>query len=449
LCDTCNEWGVKVVLVEHDAKHFAREKVWRFIHYPDLTKHVNDEANAAKIADLVRQVMAADDTVVRGSRYMTSVDAPCVNGVLTFWEDATVLACHVAKALNCVANDPEAQAIVKNKTKCLEHLANARMRSAYLPRPGQFAAKVARILSEADLESAIAQVPLPAVLKTEYGSSAVGVKLVSTPEEVVVTYRNVQKTLATEDAHMGVGLGFNEGSTPMLLMEFLDGTEHDVDIVMFEGELVAAFVTDNAPTRLPYFCETAAVMPSQLSTDKTSLLAFAAHHVVRATGLRTGVFNVEMKYTSTGPRLIEVNGRMGGFYIRDWVRRLYGVDLVRCAFLCSFGVRPAVPARLPQTSATLIGLMLYSSQQKESLRQVADSGTLKRLADREIAVVNIFEPHVPEEMEYEEPYGNLAIAGATVTDAGQKLIAMVRTLGLDTYADPSPEYYLRALGAQL
>jgi carnosine synthase len=47
-------------------------------------------------------------------------------------------------------------------------------------------------------------------------------------------------------------------------MEFIEGSEHDVDIVMFDGQTVAAFVTDNGPTRMPYFSETAAAMPSRL-----------------------------------------------------------------------------------------------------------------------------------------------------------------------------------------
>ena len=41
--------------------------------------------------------------------------------------------------------------------------------------------------------------------------------------------------------------------------------------------------------------------------------------VVAQIGLETGVFNVELKMCPTGPRLLEINARMGGYYLRDWI----------------------------------------------------------------------------------------------------------------------------------
>jgi phosphoribosylamine-glycine ligase len=41
-----------------------------------------------------------------------------------------------------------------------------------------------------------------------------------------------------------------------------------------------------------------------------------------------GVFNVEMKMTKTGPNLIEINARMGGFYLRNWILTCYGIALL-------------------------------------------------------------------------------------------------------------------------
>lgn len=55
----------------------------------------------------------------------------------------------------------------------------------------------------------------------------------------------------------------------------------------------------------------------KLSVDTT--LAF---------GFRSGAFHVECKYTSRGPRMIEVNARMGGSAVRDSNLTAWGVDLV-------------------------------------------------------------------------------------------------------------------------
>lgn len=51
-----------------------------------------------------------------------------------------------------------------------------------------------------------------------------------------------------------------------------------------------------------------------------------------------GVFHVELKYTSRGPRLIEVNCRMGGGPVRDTNLRVWGVDLVEEHLLSSLAI---------------------------------------------------------------------------------------------------------------
>jgi carnosine synthase len=49
-------------------------------------------------------------------------------------------------------------------------------------------------------------------------------------------------------------------------MEYIEGTEHDVDIIIFQRQLIAAFVSDNGPTRQGRFTETTALMPSCLES---------------------------------------------------------------------------------------------------------------------------------------------------------------------------------------
>lgn len=105
------------------------------------------------------------------------------------------------------------------------------------------------------------------MLKLEFGSSAVGVKHVHNFQEAVEHVKHLQDTLRSEADRPGVGLGHGYS---LLLMPCLLGTEHDVDVVLFEGQLVAAFLSDNGPTRLPLCAETAAVMPSVLRNGETS-----------------------------------------------------------------------------------------------------------------------------------------------------------------------------------
>jgi carnosine synthase len=61
--------------------------------------------------------------------------------------------------------------------------------------------------------------------------------------------------------------------------------------------------------------------------DREGHLVTAAYQCCTEIGLVDGVFNVEMKMTKTGPKLIEINARMGGFYLRNWILTCYGIDV--------------------------------------------------------------------------------------------------------------------------
>ena len=60
-------------------------------------------------------------------------------------------------------------------------------------------------------------------------------------------------------------------SSELVMMKRVMGTEHSVDVVLFEGQLVAAFVTDKGPTHFPLCWQTTNVMPSLLSEGRGSM----------------------------------------------------------------------------------------------------------------------------------------------------------------------------------
>ena len=86
-----------------------------------------------------------------------------------------------------------------------------------------------------------------------------------------------------------------------------------------------------------------------------------------------------MKFTAVGPKLIEINARCGGFYIVPWVRRVYGIDLVLCAYMCACGIEPAVE-RDAEARLTLVGCQLFPSQHREALQSFALPRRIKQLA---------------------------------------------------------------------
>ncbi|XP_005384390.1 PREDICTED: carnosine synthase 1 isoform X2 [Chinchilla lanigera] len=403
--EAARDYGLKLHLVESDPNHFASQLVQTFIHF-DVTEHRRDEENARLLAELVR---------ARGLQ---------LDGCFSYWDDCLVLTALLCQELGLPCSPPAAMCLAKQKSRTQLHL--SRRHGPPWPAPSLHAVACCPLESEADVERAVHQVPLPGVMKLEFGAGAVGVRLVEDASQCHEHFSRIARDLQGEADHPGIGLGWGNA---MLLMEFVEGTEHDVDLVVFGGRLLAAFVSDNGPTRLPGFTETAACMPTGLAPEQEAQLVQAAFRCCLGCGLLDGVFNVELKLTGAGPRLIEINPRMGGFYLRDWILELYGVDLLLAAAMVACGLRPALPTH-PHARGHLVGIMCLVSQHLQALSSTASRETLQALHDQGLLRLNLLEEAlVPGE--YEEPYCSVACAGSSPAEARLRLLGLCQGLGID------------------
>jgi len=239
----------------------------------------------------------------------------------------------------------------------------------------------------------------------------------------------VQDELQGEHSHPGIGLG--HGNT-MLLMDYLGGTEHDVDVIIYKRKLLGAFVSDNGPTRLPKFTETAAAMPTFLPEDKRQQLIMAAYQCCVEVGLVSGVFNVELKMSASGPKIIEINARMGGFYLRDWIKIVYNTDMLLCAFMIACNIKPVVPFVVP--SVQMIGVMAVPSVHRKALSDPENARLMRLLEENGVIRVIRLDNELPpvSEDRYEEPYLNIAVMDANYENAKKKVIGVFNLLGLNT-----------------
>ncbi|XP_038280739.1 carnosine synthase 1 [Canis lupus familiaris] len=403
--EAARDYGLKLHLVESDPNHFASQLVHTFIHF-DVTEHRRDEENARLLAELVR---------ARGLQ---------LDGCFSYWDDCLVLTALLCQELGLPCSPPAAMRLAKQKSCTQLHL--LRCHGPPWPAPSLHAVPCCPLESEADVEKAVHQVPLPGVMKLEFGAGAVGVRLVEDAPQCHEHFSRISRDLQGEADHPGIGLGWGNA---MLLMEFVEGTEHDVDLVLFGGRLLAAFVSDNGPTRLPGFTETAACMPTGLAAEQEAQLVQAAFRCCLGCGLLDGVFNVELKLTAAGPKLIEINPRMGGFYLRDWILELYGVDLLLAAAMVACGLRPALPMR-PRARGHLVGVMCLLSQHLQVLSSTASRESLQALHDQGLVRFNLLE-EVLVPGEYEEPYCSVACTGSSLAEARLRLLGLCQGLGID------------------
>jgi biotin carboxylase len=113
-----------------------------------------------------------------------------------------------------------------------------------------------------------------------------------------------------------------------LIEEYLDGPEFSVELFVREGEAIFSAVTEKITTPLPYFVEISHTLPSPSYTEHEREIVRTAVDALGAIGITDGPSHVEVKLTSHGPRIIEVNGRPGGDNISsDLLVQAFGVDI--------------------------------------------------------------------------------------------------------------------------
>jgi biotin carboxylase len=137
-----------------------------------------------------------------------------------------------------------------------------------------------------------------------------------------------------------------EGREPMVLEEYLtdgpampQGFEADyisVETVARGGEMTHLAVTGRFPVAPP-LRETGFFIPATLRAEEQQAALELAEQTLRALGIEVGCAHTEIKLTPDGPRVIEVNGRIGGG-VPDMLRLAAGVDIVQVTMRAALGL---------------------------------------------------------------------------------------------------------------
>ncbi|MBV8463096.1 MAG: hypothetical protein JO368_07370 [Acidimicrobiales bacterium] len=93
------------------------------------------------------------------------------------------------------------------------------------------------------------------------------------------------------------------------------------------------------------FRETGFFIPAKVEDDLVPVLLDQAERAIRALGVENGCLHTELKLTPDGPRLIEVNGRLGGG-IPEMATRACGVDLFGLSIDLALGRKVVVDGPL-------------------------------------------------------------------------------------------------------
>ena len=248
------------------------------------------------------------------------------------------------------------------------------LRNGGLPSP--LCWEVSADRSPGAIEALAAAVKFPAVLKPRSASGSRYAMPVADAGDLV-------RSVALLPPEAGGEMG-------MLVEQYLPGLATgpsrrfadflSVESLVTAGEISHVALNGRFPLAEP-FRETGTFIPAELSQAQLVAVLEVATAALRALGVKTGGFHTEIKLTPDGPRVIEVNGRIGGG-VPEMLLMASGVSLFELAMRVALGEPVLVHGPVP---CNRVGWRLMF-QLPRSARRVVSVDGLDRLA--ELAGVN-------------------------------------------------------------
>ncbi|MFG2471596.1 ATP-grasp domain-containing protein [Streptomyces canus] len=273
------------------------------------------------------------------------------DGVITSCDYYLPTAAEIAGHLGLPGSSPEAVANACRKDATRRVLADAGV-----PGP-RFAVHE----EWADIARAGREIGYPLVVKPVDLCAGMYVRRVDDEEQLAAAVRAL--------ADFPVNARGQRRQPGVLIEELLDGPEVSIETVSHAGAVHVVGVTDKSIGGAPAFIETGHMFPAALPAADAEAAEQTALAALKALGLVDSVVaHTEIKMTSAGPRVVEVNPRPAGNRITELVRHVTGIDLAAAFVEVTLGREPnlrhsdtglrsaAIGFLVPQTSGTLESL---------------------------------------------------------------------------------------------
>ena len=269
-----------------------------------------------------------------------------IDGVITFWEDDVLLTSKIVDRYNLIGIPLNIANQVRNKFKFREFCA-----AQGLPFP-----KFKAVKNNEDLDYINKNFKYPLVIKPAFGSQSNFVAKVTTEEELDTTYKYIRSNISTNvESALADGL-------EIFVEEYIEGDEVDIDLLLQNGKVKFAVVSDNFDkTFNEFFLDKGQSAPSSLSEDTQQSLIELCEDTLEKLGIYNGCIHYEAKATKNGPFPIEVNMRMGGDYVWSYIKDAWGVDLIEYAVKIAVGEHIKFPKNM-QPKKYVIGWDLHPEE---------------------------------------------------------------------------------------
>ncbi len=325
-----------------------------------IDETVGDNATTAR---LLRKLGAVVDTAGLSSKdTVAAVRAHSPDAVVTYRDDDIVLLSLIAADLGLDYHTPEVAWNLVDK-----FLQRETLRSAGVPSPLCWQVPAGR--DPAAVEALAALVEFPAVLKPRSGSGSQYTMPVSDAGDLV-------RQLALLPPQAGATRGMMvEQYIPGLPKSERFGDYVSVESLVAGGRIAHLAVTGRFPLAKP-FRETGFFIPADLSATQQEAVLEVATAALSALGVRTGGFHTEIKLSPEGPRVLEVNGRLGGG-VHDMLLQASGESIMRLLTRVALGQAVELDGPIPCSE---VGWRFLFQTAEPGRRTVSVEG-LDRLAE--------------------------------------------------------------------
>ncbi|MBG9590194.1 ATP-grasp domain-containing protein [Cytobacillus firmus] len=223
--------------------------------------------------------------------------------VISLSEFGLIPASVINDYFNLEGNSNFTVTLLKNKLMLREHLNNRNI------------SKVAasKGISLSDIENFISENNYPIIVKPIDGEGSFGIFKINKSDNLLEKWHQIKRT------------GLNE----FIIEEYLEGLEVSVECFTFNGRHEIIAVTE----KLGYknFVETGHVVPARLGKESLESVHRLIDTFLNSIDLKVGPSHTEIKFTPTGPKIIESHNRRGGGNINELVELAYGIDMEELA----------------------------------------------------------------------------------------------------------------------
>jgi biotin carboxylase len=194
-------------------------------------------------------------------------------------------------------------------------------------------------VSVADVVSFVGEICAPIVIKNCRGTGSLDVKLGLNLEQSVQHYQN-----------MSLSPRYLNGD--LMLEEYLYGPLVSLEVLVRDEQCIELGITDRQLGPLPNFCEISYTFPVSLPDSIAKSMLETTQKLVSHLHIEQGLLHVEFIVTSNGPKLVEVNPRLGGGLLAQMMNDCLSISVSELLILASFGALGNIPKLNGKSSST-------------------------------------------------------------------------------------------------